>query len=202
MKCKKFLKKVDLLAEKEISGPESARFMEHAHACPDCGKALNTAQNEIEAMNRMGESCRRESEERIERTVAAVMDVVNALPGPAASVHQEESSLVYKAIYTLYNALVLGLMVSVTYLVLFRNFFSVEEMLFSTEAQFSLFGVLCIIIGCIFILVKGKEVNIWLVSRIRHSALSFQITADSVLLLMAGVSFCLFGGFLIFSGIF
>jgi hypothetical protein len=188
---------VSRFVDGELNELEEAAFTSHAASCAACAAARTEADTESDGLKRIVTASAGEPDGK---SVAEVMRIINTMPEPVS--WEQKGTMAFKVCYTLYNALVVGLMSAVGYFVLFSNFFTMEQVLLSAEARNAMFGSLCILTGCIFVLAKGWDLNIWLAAHMRKGAASFQLAMDSVVLLVAGASFCVCGGILFFTGIF
>ena len=152
------------------------------------------AGREINAVIHKGES--QDSKGKI----SEIMSVIQTMPAPPRRI--QESSILFKACFTLYNSFILGVMCAVVYFFFSSSFFSFEQVAFLQEARSALFGSISIIIGCVFILLKGRDLNNWFVAQIWKNAASFQLATNSIVMLIAGAGFFLYGSMMFISGIF
>jgi len=141
----------------------------------------------------------KETPERPEGNISEIIRIIGTMPPPPRRV--QERSVLFKACFTIYNGLVAGVMCAVSYLFFFSGFFSFEQITLLPEARSAFFGTLSIIIGCVCILLKGRDLNNWFVARIWKNAASFQLAADSAVMLLAGAGFCVYGSVMFLTGI-
>lgn len=195
MNCKEFSRKAGMFIDNELQVPETAACEEHIGTCDAC----RTLAAQIRGTGNDLQVFLAAIPDRGPARIRDVMAIISALPVPVGL--REERSLFFKIAYTLYTAAILGIMSSVTYIVLFSNFFGFEQVLHMPEARTAFFGSLCVMIGCAFLLGQGREVNIWLTARV-HMGAAVRMAADNVMMVAAGAGFCVCGGILFLVGMF
>ncbi|MFC1582607.1 hypothetical protein ACFL4W_03605 [Planctomycetota bacterium] len=196
MKCREFELKAALLAEGEAETAETAALEAHAAECAACGASYGRSQHFIADLKSALHS---PAVVKDDARIRDIMSIITNMPVPQSPAR--EKSMVFSICYTLYNSLAVGLMCAVVYFVVFSSFFTTEQIMLLPEARTALFGSISIIIGCIFVLLPGRSFTAWAVSRIRQSAARVQLAADNAIMVLAGLSFCVSGGILFFSGI-
>ena len=196
MNCNTFGRKMRGFINGELSASEASQCAQHADSCAGCGKLLSRetrAEDELRAVIR-------KKKDVSGGNVSEIMNIIDGMPAP--SVRIQERSILFKACFTLYNAFVIGIMCAVAYMFVCSGFFSLEQVMFLPEARSALFGAVCIFTGCLFVLIKGRDMNNWLAARmLRHGAV-FQLSADALFLVTAGAGFCMYGSILFASSIF
>ena len=194
MNCNEFRGKIGLYCSEEISDGLKAKAEEHLASCETCRKLTDQEQALIQDLGILGTG-----DPDKEHYVENIMKTVREMPLPG--VLPQETSLVWRVCYTLYNAMAVGVMFAALFIIYFSGFVSFDQFTFLPEARTAFLGGVLIIVGCIFIILQGKELTVWFAARVKQLS-SFQVAPDSILMFAAGLCLWITGSVLLFSAVF
>ena len=134
-------------------------------------------------------------------TNEAVSVIMKSLETPISFQEQKYQHALH-VVHTLYISIILGIMLAMSYIAFLSGMFNLQQLYADSITRTAFSGLIFIIIGCLVILLSGKDISVSLLSYMHMTITPFYIAREKKLVVLTGLTLWLWGGFMILHAMF